>query len=120
MPTTSVDCGMAPVSLDHLLVLECDRLGYHVVRVEYHGRYSKTHDLYQCLDYLALDGQPGVLGIQLTSASNASARRKKVIANLPRKWLEAGNRAEVWHYGPRGKKKVWGLRRVSITLEDLA
>lgn len=111
-----------PVSLDHLLLLECDRLRYHIARVEYHGRYGRTHDLYGCLDYLALDGQSGVLGIQLTSSSNVSARRKKIIANLPRQWLEAGNRAEIWSYGERGrrgKQKVLTLRRVSITLADL-
>jgi hypothetical protein len=58
-------------------------------------------DLFGCIDIVALDGLPGVLGIQATSLSNRAARVAKIrtdpeVAPLARAWLLAGNRLEVW------------------------
>ena len=112
-----------PVNLGPKLLDECRRLGWPVAKTEYFNHYArKRFDLFGCLDYIILDGQPGVLGVQLTSLANAAVRRAKIVANLPRQWLEAGNRVEVWDWakqGPAGKRKLWRLRRVSITLQDL-
>ena len=112
-----------PINLGPKLLDECKKRGWPVAKTEHFNHHArKRHDLFGCIDYLILDGLPGVLGVQLTSGSNAAARKAKIIENLPRQWLEAGNRLQVWSYakqGPRGKRKVWTLRRVSITLRDL-
>lgn len=80
----------------------------------------KRIDLFGCIDLVALDGQPGVLGIQATSGSNAAARATKA-RELPtlRAWLEAGNRFEVWGWrkvGARGKRKLWDVRIVRVEI----
>lgn len=83
-----------------------------------------TKDLFGCIDLVALDGRPGVLGIQATSRSNVSARVRKIQEECwpaAEAWLLAGNRLEVWGWGkmkPRGEKRPrWRLRRVIVTLE---
>jgi hypothetical protein len=80
-------------------------------------------DLFHCVDLVALDGQPGSLGIQATSGANAAARLTKA-RELPelRAWLAAGNRFQVWGWrkvGARGKRKTWDVRVVPLTLEDV-
>lgn len=52
----------------------------------------------------------GTLALQVTSASNHAARRKKSLANvhLPY-WLNGGNQFEVWSW--RQKGRLWVLRR---------
>ena len=68
--------------------------------------------------------KPGrTIGIQCTSASNVSARVKKLI-ELPgmRAWLEAGNWLEVWGWAKRGKagkRKLWTRTIYEITLDEL-
>jgi hypothetical protein len=85
-------------------------------------------DYLGCIDILALDGLPGVLGIQTTSDNTGGAASKRVSKiqdecnAAARRWLEAGNRLEVWTWakqGPRGKRKLWTLRIVPITVEML-
>lgn len=84
-----------------------------------------TKDLFGCIDLIALDGQPGVLGIQATSGSNGAARVKKIqteCREAAERWLLAGNRLEVWAWrklkGP-GKRIHWGVRVTQVTLETL-
>jgi hypothetical protein len=79
-------------------------------------------DLFGCIDAVALDTQPGLLGIQACAASSASTRVAKALAE-PRlgTWLRAGNRFEVWSWGkrgPRGKRKLWVLTRRAVTLAE--
>jgi hypothetical protein len=72
-------------------------------------------DLFGIIDLLAMkEGLTGLLGVQVTSASNMSARMKKALANkyLPL-WKATGNRFEVWSfgkYGKRGEVKRWDVR----------
>lgn len=80
----------------------CRHRRWHCQKVEYwqpfHGRVGGVRrDLFGCIDIVALDGQPGLLGIQACSASSVSSRVKKA-QNVPaiRAWIAAGNRFEVW------------------------
>lgn len=76
-------------------------------------------DLFGCIDIVALDGLPGVLGVQVTDSSNVSKRvaKAKEEERIAR-WLMAGNRFEVWGYAkrkPRGAKRpIWTLRTVKF------
>ena len=82
-------------------------------------------DLFGCFDIVALDTQPGVIGIQVTSdnGGNVSARTLKIKRSpLAIAWLAAGNRIVVHGWGKRGKAgtiKRWTLREVPVTLETL-
>lgn len=88
------------------------------------GPPGRSRDLFGFLDIVALDGQPGVLGIQATSRTNVVARIKKIfghpqkpgdegiaaglkVVNNCRDWLEAGNRVQVWGWytKPAGKRR---------------
>ena len=92
--------------------------GYVAERAgSYNARTRRTRDFLGIIDIIAFKGQDTV-GIQVTSASNVSARVKKANASelLP-KWLEGGTRRmEVWGWrkGERGDK---ALRIVGITRE---
>jgi hypothetical protein len=61
-------------------------------------------DLFGCIDILALDGQPGCLGIQATSGSGHPAKHLAKMRTLPdvRPWLEAGNRLQIWAWRKAG------------------
>ena len=83
---------------------------------------KRRMDLFGCIDLVALDGQPGVLGIQATSGSNHSSRVAKAL-DEPRlqEWLSAGNRFAVWSWakrGPRGGRKLWTLREQELLEQD--
>lgn len=86
--------------------------------------YSKVRqDLFNFADLVAVRSDlSGVLAIQTTSGSNASARRTKILANpIAKVWLEAKNRIEVWSWakrGKRGKRKLWQVRIDVIHLGD--
>lgn len=82
-------------------------------------------DLFGCIDVLALDGQPGVLGIQSCAASGLAAHVAKItrtdVATAALAWIAAGNRLQVWAWakrGPRGSRKLWGLTIRPITTAD--
>lgn len=85
----------------------------------------RRQDLFGCIDILALDAAPGVLGIQTTTADNLAARWTKVHTECllaATHWLRAGNRLELHGWakrGPRGKRKVWTLTVRPVTLADL-
>jgi hypothetical protein len=72
-------------------------------------------DLWNIADILAVKpSEPGVLLVQTTTTSNASARYSKIKANpVTDILLKAGNRIHVHGWakqGPRGKRKVWTLK----------
>jgi hypothetical protein len=78
------------------------------------------------MDLVSLDGQPGVLAIQACADNGgAVAERVRKIEAAPicGPWLRAGNRIEVWGWGKRGaagKRKVWTLRVIAISLSPAA
>lgn len=62
-------------------------------------------------------GDPGATLVQTTSASNVSARRRKILATPEAGiWKAAGNRIEVhgWRKVTVNKRKVWGLTSEEI------
>lgn len=85
-----------------------------------------TQDLFGFIDAVALDGRPGILGIQATgdSSGNVAARITKIATERRAAavaWLEAGNRVQVWGWGKKGaagKRKLWTLRVVAVELVD--
>ena len=95
--------------------------------VERYNQYSrKTNDLFGFIDIVALDGNT-VIGLQVTSGSNVSARVHKIkeeCAQNAKDWLKCGAKIEVWGWRKlkvkRGGKAVrWEPVIVEITLEDL-
>lgn len=83
----------------------------------------KTVDLFGWIDILALDTENGLtVGIQVTSGSNHSTRKCKVL-RLARDWLLCtGNRAEVWSwrkYAEPVEGKLWRPRIDAVTLADV-
>ena len=94
--------------------------------VEHWNHFSgRRHDLFGFIDIVAVDDQPGVLGVQTTSASNVSARMTKLrdeCAGEMRRWLLAKNRLVVHGWakrGPRGKRKTWSVSERWVTSKDL-
>lgn len=104
---------------------ECKRRGWPAGVVErYVSQTRRRHDLFGFIDLVALDGQRGVLGIQVTSSSNMSARVTKIQTECSERavnWLHAGNRVQVWGFakrGARGARKLWTLRVVDVDVDD--
>lgn len=100
-------------------------LGYMVQVVERFNPGARVRqDLYSFIDILAV--RPGeILGVQACTVGDLSKRLAKIesdgVRAKGRRWLEAGGRIEVhgWgKYGPRGKRKVWDVR--VVTLAELA
>jgi hypothetical protein len=86
------------------------------------GPPGRRIDLFGVIDIVALDDEPGCLGVQATSTSNQPSRIDKSLDTPAlREWLKRGNRFEVWGWAkrkPRGaKRETWKLRRVDIVLE---
>lgn len=91
-------------------------------------------DLFGFADFIALDGRPGSLLLQVTTGGEV-ARRLEKIRRIPaaRTWLLAGNRIEVWGWrevaddepqgllvrGARKPKRIWLPRILPVTLEML-
>lgn len=98
--------------------------GYSANVVERRVPYSHTTiDLFGFIDIVAVREGAPILGVQVTSTSNTSARFKKAVA-IPelRLWLSAGGAFEVHGWAKRGKagkRKLWTLSRRVVTLEDL-
>jgi hypothetical protein len=90
-------------------------LGYRAQKVE--QTIPKTFIKRDCFgaDILALKAGQPILTIQTTSGSNHAARRAKLeTEGFTALWKSAGAALEIWswtHAGPRGKRKVWTLRR---------
>lgn len=119
--------------------------GYAYAKVEYFNPWSRTTiDLFGLHDTLAIRGdRAGVFGInscgedvshhikkylqgysKVKLKTNEDFTKTEIIKEYgPNKclkpWLEAGNRFELWGWrlrGPRGKRKLWTLRRVEFIL----
>ena len=66
-------------------------MNYVVQVVEQYNRFSKTrHDLYGCIDVLAVHPEYGILGVQATTTSNAAARQTKVAGRAPARDVAPG------------------------------
>jgi hypothetical protein len=87
--------------------------------------FGRRVDLFGFIDIVALDGTPGVLGVQTTTQTNVSHRVEKLrteCADAMRAWLSAGNRLVIHGWakrGARGKPKRWTVVEQTITLADL-
>lgn len=116
--------------------------GYVVEVTEHWNAYARVRqDLFQFIDIVGLkDGE--LLGVQTTSTANVGARIAKITEvfedfvdrktgekgrrlNLVRPkaqaWLRAGGKIVVHGWGKRGargKRKVWTLKQVTLTLAD--
>jgi hypothetical protein len=111
------------VSPNQRTLAECRRRGWLPGIVERRlPRGFTTIDLYGFIDVVVLDGKQGILGIQVTSGSNGGSRLRKIReerAAEARRWLEAGNRIEVWAWrkvGAAGSRKLWEPRVVRVVL----
>lgn len=104
----------------------CRKNGWIAGVVEKWNQFARVRqDLFGCIDLIVIDDlEQGPLAVQATSGSGHAARRKKSVAEPRLKlWLESPARFEIWSWskqGPRGKRKVWTLRREPITLEHLS
>lgn len=98
-------------------------------------------DLFGVFDYIALHGEDGILGLQVTGWSNHSRHRVKILENPElrenvKDWLLSGKgvtKAQIWSWGKRAqrdennkflknkngtrKAKTWQVRIEEITLE---
>lgn len=100
-------------SLAHLKTL-----GYAAKIVEKWNPFARVRQDLFGGDLLALKVGEPVLVIQATSAANHAARRHKLdAAGFVKLWKESGARLEIWSWrkvGPRGKRKIWQLRREAL------
>lgn len=94
----------------------CKKQGWLPAVVEkWIPQVRRRNDLYGGIDLVAMrPGEPGLLGIQATSNSNAAAREHKLAA-LPTmvEWLKAGLDLEVWGWRKLkvGKAHRWRVSR---------
>tara|TARA_R110000803_G_scaffold17341_5_gene46831 strand:+ start:191 stop:526 length:336 start_codon:yes stop_codon:yes gene_type:complete len=87
--------------------------GWHATPVDYWDSFTRrTKDLYGCIDVLGT-GPQGTIAVQVTSRSNMSSRRKKVLAaDAWRPMVDAGWIIEIWGYSqPGGKGTRYELKR---------
>lgn len=88
--------------------------------------YGVRKDLFGCIDIVALDGQPGSLGVQACAGGDVATRAKKAAAEpLALPWLQAGNRLQVWGWrevwvdtSPKTRAKRWKVRIVELFVVD--
>lgn len=95
-------------------------LGFTAGVVERFNSFTKTrHDLFGCIDIIAIHPQVGIVGIQACAGASHAARADKMKAE-PRlsEWLAAGGKAEVWSWRKSDKSRRWELRRESIAAND--
>ena len=100
------------------------KLGFTAGVVERFNHHTKTrHDLFGCIDVVAISVEGGTLGVQATSGSNLASRVTKSLW-VPELcvWLAAGNRFECWGWRklqPKGTKRVrWEPKVVELRLQD--
>ena len=97
--------------------------GYTAAVTEHWNAYSKVRqDLFGFIDILAISGDI-TLAVQTTSSTNVAARVAKILANPKAKaWCDTLNRQLVVHgwskKGPRGKRKLWECREVTVLWTD--
>lgn len=107
---------------------ELRRRGWPCTVTEHWNPFAKIRqDAWGFCDVWVMDDLPGSLIVQCTSASHVADRVTKITtgrrAPLAVRWLQAGNRIQVWGWGlrgPRGKRKLWTLREQKVTLNDFA
>lgn len=102
-------------------ILYCKEQGWTQWKVEYWLAPARRRiDLFNMFDIVVLDNLPGMIGVQVTTGSNVSARIKKMQENpILAIWLDRGLRAEIWAYRKlkvaRGSKRTkWCLRKVLV------
>lgn len=129
--------GASPTAL---ALAECRKRGWLAQKVEQTVAHTFIkRDLFGFGDVLVLDTHPdgdepcfagaprlGSLLVQVTSGAHAAERATKIkteCRDAAIAWLERGNRIAVWSFakqGAAGKRKLWKLRVVPVTLEDFA
>ena len=86
--------------------------------VERWNMHSRTrHDLYNMFDLLALMPDGTLVGLQVTSTGNVSARIEKLRANPVLALWMIRHKAVVHGWakrGPRGKRKMWTLKEIDL------
>lgn len=102
--------------------------GLYAESVERWDPYAKVkHDLFGMFDIIAYGSPPcGIVGIQSTVTEKINNRIEKIKSEEYRTrlvaWLKAGGRVFIHGWskmGPRGKRKVWELSEIPITMADL-
>ena len=105
----------------------CREQGWAAGIVEKWNPHARIRqDLFGCIDLIVADGHDGILGVQVTSGANVSARLAKAKAEARLvNWLSSGGRFEVWGFrklakrkadGKKSKVKEYVLRRVEVFL----
>jgi hypothetical protein len=100
-------------------------LGYHVATVEQTIPHCFIkRDAFGWADLLAVHPTKGIALVQVTSGPNLAARVKKArtVSGPLTAWLVAGGHlyAHGWRkVGPRGERKTWQLREITLGLQDL-
>jgi hypothetical protein len=108
----------SPTSRSLALLRKC---GHHADVTERWLPYANVRkDLFGCIDLVAVRlGEPGVLGVQSTTAGNLAARVKKARQQPElRTWLATGNRYQC--HGCHKRAGKWQLKIVELAAQDLA
>lgn len=84
---------------------------------------NNRKDLFGAIDIVAIHpNSQGILGVQATTAANASARvRKALMEPKIRVWIEAGGFFAVhgWRKYREGNREIWRPMVREITIDDL-
>lgn len=97
--------------------------GYKCQVVEHWNSFARIRiDLFGFIDIVAM--RPGeILGIQTTSDSGRSARRKKILdSELARDWVEAGGKIVLTTWGKKkvkggGRAMRWTMHEEEVTFQ---
>ena len=114
---------MSKMSPTQRALAECKRRGWIAQVVEHTvPRTFIKRDLFGVIDIVAIANHSWIVGIQVTSGANHSARVAKIAAE-PRAWSwhSAGGRLVVWSFalrGARGKRKRYELREQWIGIAE--
>jgi len=108
---------MATTKYNPLVLKALREEGWHAASVDHWDSFTRrTKDLYSCIDVLGV-GPEGTIAIQVTSRSNMSSRRKKVLAaDAYPSMLAAGWFVEIWGVDqPKGKHTAMRVKRERLT-----
>jgi len=97
-------------------------------RIPIYGQaFSKSQDLFNIIDIIALDPELGIVGVQACGNDFAPHVKKITIEHAQDTidWLEAGGALELWGWRKvkvkrGGKAMVWKPRVRVFTMEDFA
>ena len=83
-------------------------------------RKKKRRDLFNIFDVVAVRPDfTGVLGLQITSWSNVSARLNKIKTSPEAlAWLNRGNQIEIWGWKQKSNKR-WEAKRKEVHVYEL-